>query len=316
MAHNDYASPNGQWPDELALEPSRLRELDQNVSEGIDGDAGGVWAPEKPIIIGGSGLSMSGAFEIGAIGTGEAATAGPIAIEESVGVTYSRSRIYPVHDDFVYQEDWDSIGYVEELGYAQRPMTSFPVALSVGTNRVKELHFNVRVHFSVAEKPATLPSAMPGIVLAKRRVFGSYGPEQSAYTIPTRADTTAYAIGDVVIPSTQNGRKFRCATAGTSAASQPAAFGTASSGDAVTDGTVSWTCEPGPSAGDSFHAITLPWPSSIDAYYANGQPQSFGADLLLATGLQLDTLWAYLKDETGVANKFHAVELQLDWDEL
>lgn len=316
MPHNDYASPNGQWPDELALEPSRLRALDQNVSEGIDGDAGGTWAPDKPIIIGGSGLNMSGAFECGALSTGELAAAGPIEIEEAIGVTYSRSRVCPAHDDSVYQEDWDSVGYVEELGYAQRPMTAFPIAMPLGTNRTKGLHFNVRIHFSVAARPSMLPSAMPGIVLVKRKIFGSYGAEQSAYTIPTRASSTVYAVGDLVVPSTQNGRKFRCATAGTSAASQPASFATASSGDAVTDGTVSWTCEPGPGVGDAFHAITLPWPSSVDDYYQNGRPQSFGADLLLAAGLQLDTLWAYLTDASGVANKFHAVEMQLSWDEL
>lgn len=54
-----------------------------------------------------------------------------------------------------------------------------------------------------------------------------------------RANSTAYSEGDIVIPATRNGHRYRCTTAGTSAASPPT-FPT-TDGETVTDGTVVWT---------------------------------------------------------------------------
>lgn len=53
-----------------------------------------------------------------------------------------------------------------------------------------------------------------------------------------RANTTAYAVGDVVRPSTGNGFLYRCAVAGTSAGSPPT-FGTVL-GRETADNTVIW----------------------------------------------------------------------------
>lgn len=50
---------------------------------------------------------------------------------------------------------------------------------------------------------------------------------------------TAYSSGAIRIPTTANGHKYACTTAGTSAASEPAWPTT--SGGTVTDGTVVWT---------------------------------------------------------------------------
>ena len=60
--------------------------------------------------------------------------------------------------------------------------------------------------------------------------------------LTARANSTAYSLGDIRRAATPNGRAFIVTTAGTSGASEPAAFGTASDGDAVTDNTVTWRC--------------------------------------------------------------------------
>jgi hypothetical protein len=56
----------------------------------------------------------------------------------------------------------------------------------------------------------------------------------------TRANTTAYVVGDVRRPATGNGFLYRAAVAGTSAAAPPA-YPTVP-GTTVADGGVTWTC--------------------------------------------------------------------------
>lgn len=55
----------------------------------------------------------------------------------------------------------------------------------------------------------------------------------------TRANTTAYALNDYIVPATPNGYFYKATTAGTSDASPPT-FGT-TLGGTTTDGTVTWT---------------------------------------------------------------------------
>jgi hypothetical protein len=56
----------------------------------------------------------------------------------------------------------------------------------------------------------------------------------------TWAASTAYALGDYVVPTTSNGFYYECTTAGTSGTTEPTWPTTA--GATVTDGTVVWTC--------------------------------------------------------------------------
>jgi prepilin-type N-terminal cleavage/methylation domain-containing protein len=58
-------------------------------------------------------------------------------------------------------------------------------------------------------------------------------------TPPDWDGLTAYSIGDFIIPTTNNGHRYRCTTAGTSAVSEPT-WPTTKAGTVV-DGTVIWT---------------------------------------------------------------------------
>lgn len=55
-----------------------------------------------------------------------------------------------------------------------------------------------------------------------------------------RANSTAYAVGDVIRPATGNGFVYQCVVAGTSGGSLPTF--TTTVGDDFTDGTVTWVC--------------------------------------------------------------------------
>ena len=67
------------------------------------------------------------------------------------------------------------------------------------------------------------------------------------YVIPVTDSwnaTQAYALDDLVWPTTPNGFTYRCTTAGVADATEPASW-PRNEGDTVTDGTVTWTAERG-----------------------------------------------------------------------
>lgn len=55
-----------------------------------------------------------------------------------------------------------------------------------------------------------------------------------------RANSTAYSLGDIRRSATPAGKLFIVTTAGTSAGSEPAGFGTSNDGDAIIDNTATW----------------------------------------------------------------------------
>ncbi|MBW2559387.1 MAG: hypothetical protein JRE40_00885 [Deltaproteobacteria bacterium] len=52
---------------------------------------------------------------------------------------------------------------------------------------------------------------------------------------------TAYTVGDFVSPTTKNGYRYECTTAGTSGGTEPATWGTTAGGETNDNGT-KWTC--------------------------------------------------------------------------
>lgn len=320
MGHNDYASPNGQWPGELALEPSRLRDLDQNVSEGIDGDAGGVWAPEKPIIIGGSGLSLRFVVDLGDVSTGpRAADGGSLVVDRfpdigTISVPVTRDFVVPLRDAFGRYDGAGDDGYEEASPGFTRLGDNKYLLSELGSLGFQDDSFRLvfALWFRVGTRPATVPDAMPGFRITQMPSSGAYSESNSdAYVIPTRTNATAYAVGEIVIPSTPNGRQFRCSTAGTSGASQPATFSTASTGDPVSDGTVVWTCEQGPQNAYG-HYCKLARPGSVDDYYKSGQAQSISMDVSLSASAPDHAnrcVYLDIDDRSGTDNIFHALRV-------
>lgn len=76
-----------------------------------------------------------------------------------------------------------------------------------------------------------------GVTLASKTV--TYTAAASWGT--SRANSTAYALGDVIRPATSNGYVYQCVVAGTSAGSVPT-YPTVI-GTTVTDGGVTWVCQ-------------------------------------------------------------------------
>lgn len=87
----------------------------------------------------------------------------------------------------------------------------------------------------------------------------------TAGTVAARANTTAYALGDVIKLASNPGRLFICTTAGTTAGSEPGGYASAVDGGSVTDNTATFR------AGCRFKmAVTLtsPQPAIVGNLYA------------------------------------------------
>lgn len=83
------------------------------------------------------------------------------------------------------------------------------------------------------------------------------------------AATTAYSLGDRVVPTALNGCIYECTSAGTSAGSEPTWTITVSS--TIDDGTVEWTC-----LGNTPHVV-LSWSDDGGHTYGNEHWRSFGS---------------------------------------
>lgn len=95
---------------------------------------------------------------------------------------------------------------------------------------------------TVAADPVT---AKPGkwVKLAKRKLKSSPAVTVKAPTPDEWVAATTYALGDFIEPTTPNGKRYECTTAGTSAAVTEPTWGTTEGGttsDGV--GTLVWTC--------------------------------------------------------------------------
>lgn len=73
------------------------------------------------------------------------------------------------------------------------------------------------------------------IMDGSKRSWGVYAAKPASAWVAS----TAYSVGDFARPTTSNGLRYKCTVAGTSAASEPT-WPTASAGDTVTDGGVTW----------------------------------------------------------------------------
>jgi len=118
---------------------------------------------------------------------------------------------------------------------------------------------------SAASEP-TWPTAAGGTVT-------DGGVTWTEDTRPNWAGLTTYSMGDFVVSTTKNGHRYRCTTAGTSAASEPT-WPTTKAGTVV-DGTITWT-ENGklPVLKDNIDALTYGSYTVVENKYIKFNPSS------------------------------------------
>lgn len=59
MAHNDFTRPSGQWPNELVPGAGDYQRWDVAQSKILNAIDGGLWAPTRPIVLGGAGVQLA-----------------------------------------------------------------------------------------------------------------------------------------------------------------------------------------------------------------------------------------------------------------
>jgi hypothetical protein len=203
MAHNDrFYRPSILAPTWVPT-PSQVRRLDQQTSESVNGDEGGTWHPEKPIIIGGAGVRLFGASSItGGVTTGKYAPDGALLLGDSDYPEYvtprTRTVLFPIVDDYWAAADDNATSqsplvadYVQgEPGRFQ--LTKQTVGAAVTSMGLDTKRFppgatisEVRLCFRVGMKPATVPASLPSFIFTTATAF-----EQKF--LPTPANVDAY----------------------------------------------------------------------------------------------------------------------------
>lgn len=160
--------------------PYQIRNLDQQTSESVDGDHGGLWNPFSQIAIGGAGVNLStaGGFT-GGVTTKKYASGGALRLGNNdypVHVTPKTRKIYfPIRDTFYSgldvnvapsggSYDQSIPGVFQHTATPQFLITSmalltrfFPIGVTIS---------EVRLRFKVGTKPASVPASLPSFIFA------------------------------------------------------------------------------------------------------------------------------------------------------
>lgn len=282
--------------------PSGVRLLDQQASESLNGDGGGTWNPENPIVIGtdtANALAVSvdtyGTFT-GGVSTGYAAAGLTLGDNDYPVFVTPRSYVFsiPVRDLFSRVENsFTTTKYDESIpgttqmlvkdGSAGRlvmqvPSYRFPNGATIA---------QIDMSFRAGLKPTALPTNFLGFRLTRIPDTGLYtnAATNEMYKTPTWTATTVYQLGDAVQPTGgYNGWVFRLVArtgAFLSGGAQPAAFTAGTSlGTNITDNNLTW--QPENAIGDGWilmprgnmnQAPSAGFGTSFDQYYNNGRTQ-------------------------------------------
>jgi len=157
----------------------------------------------------------------------------------------------------------------------------------------------------------------------KVALLASFAPTYSAW-----ASSTSYAEGDIVIPTTRNGRRYRATNSGTSGSGEPT-WPTAAGGT-VTDNDITWEEYGGEHADNEyFNDVSANELAGGDGYTAGGQPLStkslaklstdpavvkWDADDVTWTSLSKTfmTAWLYVDGDTPGSNDYVIGYILLD----
>lgn len=310
--HNDYALPRNLWWNERVPAAWHLKRLDIAQSKMIDGDNGGTWNPAAPIIIGGSGLSLTntGGGSPGGILNG--IRTGPKALNKGAlilgvqdvpvyAVTRTRTIVLPVED--LARGQQNTLAVNEDDATAPGSITIF--AGQQSTITVSGSHLNPGatiasiglVWRATLTPPSLTALLMPAVGMASKSSSGTFTqillnpPEQwTASTVKT--------TGDILGPTTPNGHAYRCTTAGTTNTSEPTWPLTA--GSTVSDGSVVWTYHTG--VDDATYA-RQPKATTVNGYYLAGSTQSFTATPWTTTTIDGTASYEFLVQCDETANQ-------------
>lgn len=272
MGHPDFARPNGVWGASFVPTADDIYFWTSATGRALNGDGGGVYAPAKPIIVGGAGIQLPAGSSVikGGVIT---RNAGMIQHGDGDYIQLSPGRTRRVvMDAFSIVEAFDSgnvsqqVQIVQVPGLGIMPLAS-PVFMPIPP---RFLHNGATLSsFEIHAYVTAPPIAMPTVPLSAL-IDGSTGQTMPAPLLAPWAESTPYAVGKFVtgdIPGNANGWYFECTTGGTSSNTTEPAWPAGPLGATVNDNGIVWTC-----AGQS---CSLPASSyaSAAALYAGGAPQ-------------------------------------------
>lgn len=338
MSHNEDVLRVTALADTTVITPEILRRMDVLASQSLNGDEGGVWVPEKPIVIGGDGLKFdnSGTIE-GGIATSSFARRGAIELAEAHWPTFAARThrvVFPLNDAMF--NNWENIffdkgaapwynGLLFETSTSVRcplPSQRFPRGAKIK---------NITLNYRVGKQPSTAPGATPSFILVAKTPTRFKGAIVSDF--PRWLPGHHYVAGDRVIsnsfaPSLTNARMFYCSGGfppGISGGSEPAAFATANPGDLILDNSqVLWVCV---SLNDvtslditgnfAFYSTSAPYTPSPSVYYNAGNPKTISiSNVTTFPDVIPAEYYVCIRDSTNTFSTYHSLVIDFELTSL
>jgi hypothetical protein len=191
MGHN---RKYGNQAPALVITPGFVRHLDKDSSQSINGDEGGVWTPDKPIVIGGAGVLIedAGGFAGGVTtGTSRGATGGALVLGDDDWPEHAartRTVLFPVVDRLGARLDYtDWVTSVEPGALKLGAVSGISLVIDIDGRRLPAgaTIASVTLRFSVGDKPTAVPGSLPTLQLKT-------GALTDSATLPTPATVDDY----------------------------------------------------------------------------------------------------------------------------
>lgn len=131
--------------------------------------------------------------------------------------------------------------------------------------------------------------------------------------LPEWDNATAYVVGDCVQPTTPDGYRYRCTTAGTSGGSEPGTWNNGAIGATTTDNTVVWTMV---SAKHEVTEVVLALSSPDLATNTPGASLSLGNTVTSGTSGDIPIYIRVINNVNTVSNNTATPEIALQWNAL
>jgi hypothetical protein len=297
MSRFDFSHPGGIWAPEMVPGANDYQHFDQIQSKLVDGVNGGTYAPTKPIIIGGGGLSTtaSGSRCTGGVRT---QTGGRLVsvdypafspptrdrtiqipvVNMDLNVTAGNAGPVPVFDDV---HGWGITGGTGGAALIPIPGRSVHIGARLAS---------FGVTFRLTKKPASLPTSNPlALILASSDINGTAPLSSLTAQVNPFPDGNLqhWSTGLVVTlgeylwssgTANNSGFYWKVTTAGNVGSTEPNPWPAGPVGTVISAGTATLTCAGVIGA--------YPWVSAtIDSYFASGQPQTLKWTMDGSTGV-------------------------------